>query len=204
MTGKSYVGQAPTDAVLTANDIADGAVSSAKLATSAVTNTKLGALAVTYDKVTYNAGQVIQSSYTEYTTNADLTTLIPTDDTIPQITEGTEVLTASITPKYATSKIRIYFTGEGSTGVAGDWINCALFRDAVTSAICTTTSYNTTIGGGVPIHLKFEESASSVTARTYRIRVGAGAQTCRLNGSASSRFFGGTSRATLVVEEVAV
>ena len=42
-------------------------------------------------------------SYAELLTAASLSTTIPYDDTIPQITEGTEILTATITPKSTAS-----------------------------------------------------------------------------------------------------
>jgi hypothetical protein len=158
---------------------------------------------VTHGVTSFNPGQVIQSVYAEYTANADLATVIPTDDTIPAITEGVEVVTAAITPKYATSKIRIRFTGTVSSG-SGDWATAALFRDAVSAAIAAAGAYVTTAGSAVNLVLSFEESASSVTARTYRIRVGGNATTVRMNGSNTTRHLGGTQRAVLIVEEIAV
>ena len=47
------------------------------------------------------SGSIINSAYGEYTANADLTATIPADDTIPQNTEGTEIVTATITPTSA-------------------------------------------------------------------------------------------------------
>jgi hypothetical protein len=66
-------------------------------------------------KLMVGAGSVIQTSYAEYTANSNLTAVIPVDDTIPQNTEGTEILTATITPKFATSLILVRFDGVGST-----------------------------------------------------------------------------------------
>ena len=37
-------------------------------------------------------GSIIQTAYAEYPANANLTVVIPSDDTIPQWTEGTEIL----------------------------------------------------------------------------------------------------------------
>jgi hypothetical protein len=53
------------------------------------------------------AGAIVNRDYQEYTTNADLTTNIPIDDTIPQITEGTQILSLSITPKASANRVRL-------------------------------------------------------------------------------------------------
>ena len=52
------------------------------------------------------AGAVIDSAYAEYTSNTDISSAIPIDDTIPQSGEGVEILTVSITPKSTTNKLR--------------------------------------------------------------------------------------------------
>jgi hypothetical protein len=148
-----------------------------------------------------SGGVIVDRAYSEYTTNASLTTLIPGDNTIPQNTEGTEILTASITPKSATNRIRIRFIAFGATDSIRD-ASVALFVDSTANAL--TASTVTTPAGEyrVPLCLEYEESAASTSARTYKIRVGPGAGSMRLNGSNSGRFFGGVARATLVVEEI--
>jgi hypothetical protein len=50
----SYLGQAPSKAVLTSSQLADGVVTTPKLATGAVTNPKIGTAAVTNVKVSAN------------------------------------------------------------------------------------------------------------------------------------------------------
>ncbi len=143
---------------------------------------------------------LVQRKYSEYLTNADLTTTIPFDDTIPQNTEGTEILTATITPRSATNRIRIRFQGQASAGgTAGFGI--ALFVDSTASALAASQSIIGSSGYYVPGVLEYEEVATSLTARTYKIRVGGGS-TIRLNGQHSGRIYGGTIRATLIVEEI--
>jgi hypothetical protein len=142
--------------------------------------------------------------YAAYTANADLTVALPCDDTIPQITEGTEIVTASITPKLASSKIRVRFRGFGTNSTADEHTGAALFRDAVSNALTAICVTIDKAGYVYPYHLEFEESAGSVTARTYRIRVGKSVSgTMRFNGTHSNRMFGGTAVSTLVVEEIA-
>ena len=53
------------------------------------------------------AGSIIASVYAETTTLTQSSTTIPMDDTIPQNTEGVEILTGTITPSSSGSKIRV-------------------------------------------------------------------------------------------------
>jgi len=148
------------------------------------------------------AGVLVQNVYSEYTANSNLTTVIPLDDTIPQNTEGTEVLTVTITPKKATNKIRLRFSAFG--GAAAGAMGCvvALFKDSGADAICTSMQWFRDNDSPNTLYLEFEETAGSTTARTYRIRVGpTAANTIRLNGDDDQRYFGGTARAVLIAEE---
>ena len=64
------------------------------------------------------AGSVVQVAYGEYTANVNLTTVIPYDDTVPQNTEGTEILSVSITPRFVNSKVLVSYRGLASGNVA--------------------------------------------------------------------------------------
>jgi hypothetical protein len=57
------------------------------------------------------ANRVVGRAYAEYLANADLATAIPRDDTIPQVTEGTQILALTHTPQAATNRIRIACQG---------------------------------------------------------------------------------------------
>lgn len=149
----------------------------------------------------YVSGHVIQTVYAEYTTNATLGTLMPIDDTIPQSTEGVEVLTASITPKKATSKIRVAFNAMGTISTIGA-LSAALFKDSDTDALAAS-AVTIEQGGSVrPIGLSFEHTAPGVTLTTYKVRVGPNTESGFLNGNQLGRLFGGASRAVLTVEEI--
>lgn len=160
---------------------------------------------VTHGVTSFNAGQVIQSVYAEYLLNADLSTQIPADDTIPQITEGTEIVTASITPKYATSKLRVRFVGVAVVNTVDTGAAVALFRDATANALAAANNAWVKVGYQQTLALAHEEVAGSVAATTFRVRAGpATAINMRFNGSNTGRLFGGVSKVTLIVEEVAV
>lgn len=142
-------------------------------------------------------GSVINSTYAEYTTNANLSAAIPQDDTIPQNTEGTQILSASITPSSTSNKVRVRFQAYGASAAANTII-AAAFRGSVANAIQAVASTTAAANFFAPVGFEVEDSPATTSATTYTIRVGV----AYLNGSNTSRNFGGASRATLVLEEI--
>jgi len=110
---------------------------------------------------------VIASSIASGSTTAN----IPFDDTIPQNTEGIEILTLAITPKNASSTLQITasvtVSGGGLVTAAG-----ALFVDATANAIAA--NLNTIGGSGYfgTLNVVTSISAGSTLARTYKFRIG--------------------------------
>lgn len=147
------------------------------------------------------AGFCVQRSYAEYTTSADLTTAIPYDDSIPQNGEGTQVLTASITPLKTTNRVRARVMGFGAGNVSVVTMSVALFRNSVADALRASGERATQTDAANPLMLEFEDSPGSTSAQTYNVRVGPDAGTMRLNGTSTARRFGGVAAMTLVLEE---
>jgi hypothetical protein len=147
------------------------------------------------------AGSVIQSSLTSYATNTALTTTIPLDDTVPTNSEGAEIISTSFTPRVSTSTLRCTFRGMVSA-------------NAQTNAIVAVFQGSTNIGtNAVTIHdasyrenlvLTAEYSPGSVSAQTISVRAGpSGATSFAFNGTPTpTRLFGGSSAATLLIEEI--
>ena len=148
-------------------------------------------------------GSVIDSAYATYSANADLTSNIPLDDTVPQITEGTEIVTVTITPKSTTNKLRVRFRGQASSGALAHAC-AALFVGTTANALAATYSTVGAAASGQPLVLEHEFVPGVTTPVTLRIRVGAHSGTIRMNGSNATRVFQGASAATLVVEEIKV
>ncbi len=147
-------------------------------------------------------GSVLQSVWaTPYTANTDLTANIPGDDTIPQNTEGTQILTLSITPRFSTSKLRLRFEGQVSPTLA-DRVTAALFRDSGANAVAAQMVIPESTRMAT-LYLQTEVAASSTSATTFNLRIGAQSTTIRLNGLNTARLLGGSSSATLVCEEIA-
>lgn len=149
------------------------------------------------------SGLIVDRAYAEYTANADLTALIPYDDTIPQNTEGTQILSATITPKTTTNRLRIRVSCWGSTVTSADLITIATFQNTTASAIDAGAGSVSVGAGGVAFSIReFEFVPASVSAQTINIRVGGVLGTLRLNGTTAARRFGGVSKATLIIEEI--
>jgi hypothetical protein len=157
-----------------------------------------------YDMTT-QPGAVIQSTYGTYTANANITTVIPQDDTIPQNTEGTQIISLSFTPRFVNSKMVIRFDGGMSVG-STTGVVVAIFRDtAGVNAIAASVATVTTANYVMPISILAIDLPATIATVTYTVRAGPGAATTiRFNGTSAARFFGGVMVTTLEVQEVRV
>lgn len=150
------------------------------------------------------AGAVIDRTYAEYTANASLTAVIPGDDTIPQNTEGTQIISVAFTPKSATSRLRLRFSGIFTLSAIASG-NVALFSSSSADALTAGQATASAANYAMPISLEHEYVPGVTTALTFTVRAGPDtAATMRFNGSTTTRRFGGVAKATLVIEEIAV
>ena len=128
-------------------------------------------------------------------------TTIPNDNTIPQKTEGDEVLTVTITPSSTTSTLYIWFTGVlTKDGTAGRVIT-ALFQDTTSNALCAS---NVFANGGKSVtgDLRYVMTSGTTSSTTFKIRVGGDAGSVYTNAdSTGTRTMGGISNTTLTVTE---
>jgi hypothetical protein len=132
------------------------------------------------------------------------TTTIPFDDTIPQITEGTEFMTQAITPKAATNRLSIEATLYASNSVLGELIG-ALFQDATANALAALSLTIPTGGYLGRITLRHDMAAGTTSSTTFRIRLGgSGAGTITFNGTAGTRKFGGITMSNIKITEYKV
>lgn len=141
---------------------------------------------------------------TPYTANADLTTTIPFDDTTPQNTEGTQILTLTLAAlSNSANSVRLQFQGQVAGDATASQVMFAIFRTGTASAIAAgyinLTGSSGTANGGVK--LDYVDAPGSVGPHTYTVRIGPQGGTIRMNGSNTARFLGGTSQATLIATE---
>lgn len=151
-------------------------------------------------------GAIVGYASTSLATVQSCSTGIPYDDTIPQITEGDEILSSSYSPKYTNSIIRVTALVQGATSAStGVYATIALFVDATANALAVALQGQDqgVADNPVDIALHHEEVSASLTARTYRIRASANSGTFHVNGNSSgSRKYGGVRKAWLVIEEI--
>lgn len=130
------------------------------------------------------------------------TTIIPLDDTIPQITEGTEFITLAVTPTSSTNKLKITVT-VFATVTGTPWIIAALFQDATANALAVATSFNGTSTAGMTITFTHYMTAGTTSATTFRVRIGpSAAGTITFNGQSGGRLFGGAFASSITIEEL--
>lgn len=150
-----------------------------------------------------NQRGVVQVVSTQDGEAASGTTLMPRDDTIPQITEGDEYMTLAITPKNTNNTLRIDVVVQASISASGT-LTAALFQDATANALKS-------IGARDPLNdqlftLAFTHimTAGTTSATTFRIRMGSNtAGTTRFNSNAAGRQYGGVAASSIVITEIA-
>lgn len=202
------------DALKNGTGINDGAIASAKLTNTGVTAGTYGSSTTSPELVVNAKGQITSAiartiafpvesvSTGVYRTNTNITATIPLDDTVPQNTEGTQIIQVTMTPKSATNKLLIEVVGFGTLSSAGH-IVYAVFRDSNASAVTAGASYCGVSNMSTPIVLSDEVTAGTTTSTTFYLRVGPDtSNTLRMNGSTAARYFGGSAGVTLKITEV--
>ena len=132
-----------------------------------------------------------------------VTAIIPADDTIPQISEGTNILQVVITPKSATN--RLFITGQVIVHSAQTDHIIALFQDSTVNALATANQRGASTGEQETISIMWNGVAGTTSASTFHIRYGAsGVGTYYVNGDTSGREFGGSFATTMNILEYSV
>ena len=152
------------------------------------------------------AGSIVQSVHTQTGAVNTGTTVLPTDDTIPQNTEGDEYMTQAITPTNASNKllIEVVFVGGQSSNTAGLYI--ALFQDSTAAALASAWGGRSiNIGSDGQVVLRYEMVAGTTSSTTFKIRAGAGAAgTTTFNGVGGGRSHGGVANSSIRITEYTV
>jgi hypothetical protein len=148
-------------------------------------------------------GSLLQTVFVETGAVATGTTLIPFDDTIPQITEGDQYMTCAITPKSATSKLVITVNAALSNSAIVAMCG-ALFQDSVANALAATYAAQATTNYYQGLTFTHTMTSGTTSLITFRFRAGGStAGTTTFNGNAGTRVFGGVMASSIVIQEVA-
>jgi hypothetical protein len=145
----------------------------------------------------------VQVTQSRYTTNANVAGTTPVDDTIPQIGEGSQILTlTTAAPASSASKFLVEFEGQFTAGAALEFV-AALHRVGQNDAIAAKVGRIQADSEYYDMKISYIDSPASASAQTYTVRIGdAAATNIRLNGTKAARRLGGVSGATLTVTEI--
>jgi hypothetical protein len=137
------------------------------------------------------------------TTQSTGSTVIPNDDTIPQVTEGDEYLTATYTPKSATSTLLIDVIAFTSHSVGDCQIAAALFKDGAADAIAAGVSY-VSAAKMLPVLVRHSMTSGGTSAITFTVRIGGSvAGTTYFNRSSGvATLLGGVIRSSIRIQEI--
>jgi len=222
-----------TDGAVTTAKLADGALSAdttgrAKMADAFVTAAKLassldlsgktitgnpsltvtGTVDLSGATLTAPAGMLVQQVQASYTTRSTIAAAtpggtIPMDDTVPQNNEGTEILTASITPKATTNRLEITAIIPIAIENASAFAAVALFQDSTAGALAAIAESCGTNASLRVLTLHHTMAAGTTSATTFKLRVGVTANNVFINGdTAGNRLFGGVSAVRLFIKEI--
>ena len=162
-----------------------------------------GGTAVTTTTLPTLQGQVLQVVNYQTGAVATGTTSIPQDDTIPQITEGTQFITLAITPRSATSKLIIQVITCLTASIT-DNVCTALFQDSTANALAALNTVNSTAGWMMNHSFLHYMTSGTTSSTTFRVRCGpnGGATTVTFNGTAGARLYGGVMPSSITIWEV--
>lgn len=133
------------------------------------------------------------------------TTVTPYDDTIPQITEGTQILSLSYTPKVVGNRLRILVSAYLAHSAAGT-VTMALHQGTKSNAVAagSVAILAGTVDMAHMVFLAYEATIGDLTTVTWSARAGSSAAgTITLNGAAAARQLGGVYSSFLEISEVA-
>ena len=131
--------------------------------------------------------------------------LIPYDDTIPQNTEGGEVMTLAITPLSTTNKLKIDILVNMSGSLSGEKMVVALFQDSTANALAVSCEelYDSNYMLAVPLtHFMTAGTTSSTTFKVRAGRTDSHGNEMAINGYAGLRKFGGVSVTSITITEI--
>ena len=151
------------------------------------------------------AGKLVNRWIATSTTVVSSTTSIPLDDTIPQITEGAELMTVSVTPSSASNKLKVTVAGWFSANSMPATVSLALFVGSTANAVAAAPS---------PI---IAANTLQYMVAVFWIDSFTGTQTLSLRGGQNAAntfrwlavsvglttYFGAVDPAVLLVEEIA-
>ena len=143
--------------------------------------------------------QVVNTTNVSMTTG---TTAIPHDNTIPQITEGDEILSRTITPTNASNILLFEVIVQWATA-SNVAMCCALFQDSTAGALACAGQYGSNREQS-SISLQHYMTTGTTSSTTFKVRFGATSGTTTINGDNGARTYGGVCTTGMTISEIRV
>lgn len=148
------------------------------------------------------AGSVLQVVRGEYLLNTSVSNGVSFTDVLPSAADGGALVSAAITPKYASSQLVVTYAVYWSSTAA---VSAAAFvcRDGASGFTCAwgtipAASYGFVLSGCGSV------AAGSTASTSFQLRAGpSGGGIIYLNGYSGGRYFGGALKSFVQVMEVA-
>jgi len=172
------------------------------MALTKIIGSGIGTVTNQFDDANMSAGSVVQVVNVQTGAVATGTTVIPFDDTIPQITEGTEFMTLAITPTSASNKLRIEVVVNGALNATNDAMVC-LFVGTTANALNVSNIF-ATADWRQQFTINHYMEAGATSELTFRVRAGGTSGTFTFNGNSGARRYGGTFISSITITEIAV
>lgn len=148
-----------------------------------------------------SGGKFVQEVYVQDGAVATSTTVMPADTSIPQNTEGLEVMTLAITPKNAANILYIDVVIFGAHS-AGGTLSAALFQDSTASALSAGANSFAAINNLRPMSFTHRMVAGTIVETIFKIRSGASlAGTYTFNGISAGVKHGGVMASSITIRE---
>ncbi|MEK7555645.1 MAG: prepilin-type N-terminal cleavage/methylation domain-containing protein [Patescibacteria group bacterium] len=149
-----------------------------------------------------NVGAIVQTVTTQTGAVATGITTMPSDDTVPQITEGNEYMTVTITPENANNELFIEVIGYFSSNLASR-MSGAIFQDTTLNALASGITFPDTVNQPKPFNLSYRMLAGITSSTTFKFRAGTNtASTVTFNGASGARIHGGVINSIMRVTEI--
>jgi hypothetical protein len=158
-------------------------------------------------RATITAGKLLQQVAASTSAYSTGTSQILADNSKPQSSEGTEILTATITPSSASSILLIEADVVVGVAANGTTVVAALFQDSTANALAATADTVANLNNRfVNVTIRHRMTAGTTSATTIKLRVGpAAATTIHFNGdpAAAAGIFDGVCSSILTITEIA-
>ena len=152
------------------------------------------------------AGLLLRKTAYEIPRQAIGSAAFPLDDSIPQISEGTEFFSQAYTPSTANCELYIYCSAavRERTNVA-DEVGMALFINDSTDALKVVTGFMSGYGHGELLHLYHKMPSWGVSAKTFSLRshkANSVNYQALYGGYPSEKFSAAASQTLFIIEEI--